>query len=97
MVLLGRHPLEMWIWLGYRLYSTYEAHSNLYLGHTWLAKIGLTVSEDAAFHSFHHEQSHRGNFSYPHWDILFGTMDHWLAEGGTEGYVAKRLGKGHLD
>jgi len=90
MLLFGRHPLVFWMWLAFRLEETYEAHSNYYFGDTFLAKIGLTHAENAAFHSAHHSVN-RGNFGFWHLDWLFGTMDSYLADGGTEGYVSKHL------
>eukprot|EP00512_Aurantiochytrium_limacinum_P010111 CAMPEP_0171558494 /NCGR_PEP_ID=MMETSP0960-20121227/12045_1 /TAXON_ID=87120 /ORGANISM="Aurantiochytrium limacinum, Strain ATCCMYA-1381" /LENGTH=326 /DNA_ID=CAMNT_0012109335 /DNA_START=27 /DNA_END=1004 /DNA_ORIENTATION=+ len=76
-ILFGRHPLIFFSWLFFRLVETYEAHSGYYFGHTWLAKIGLTNSENSAFHFSHHLQN-RGNFGSWHMDYLFGTMDAWI-------------------
>ena len=54
---------------------------------TFLHKIGLTYSEGAAFHDFHHT-GNRGNFGGPvYLDYFFGTMDAWFLLGGTQGYV----------
>ena len=40
-------------------------------------------------HDYHHT-GNRGNFGAPYLDWLHGTMDSWLAEGGIEGYIAKK-------
>lgn len=95
-LLFGRHPLMFFVWLMFRLEETYEAHSNFYFGNTWLAKIGLTHSENAAFHSHHHSRN-AGNFGMWHMDYAFGTMDVYVAGGGEEGYIAERLGKDDKD
>lgn len=73
-------------WLIYRFLETYEIHSGLYFGNTWLTAIGLTNSESARFHDFHHTDN-RGNYGWPWIDWLGGSMDSYLAhfDGTKEG------------
>ena len=83
-------PLSVWfLWLAWRLEQTYEAHSGYCFYGTWLHSIGLTNSEAAAYHDYHHT-GNRGNFGASYLDWMHGTMDSWLAEGGIEGYIAKK-------
>lgn len=70
-----------------KLESTYETHSGYCFHGSWLQKIGLTNSEQAAYHDFHHAKN-RGNFGHTYIDWVFGTMDGWLAVGGLGGYIA---------
>jgi len=89
-VLTGAHPAIFLVWLSYRLCQTYEAHSGYCFYGSWLHSIGLTNSESAAFHDFHHT-GNRGNFGFgppAYLDHCFGTMDGWLALGGIKGYLA---------
>ncbi len=95
MLFFGRHPLVFWTWLAYRLEETYDAHSGYYFGDTFLAKIGLTHSVNAAFHDAHHTDN-RGNFGFWCWDWLFGTMDAYVQMGDTEGYVKRTQVDEHL-
>jgi sterol desaturase/sphingolipid hydroxylase (fatty acid hydroxylase superfamily) len=82
----GAHPLVFLIWLACRLQQTYEAHSGYCFYGSWLHKIGLTNSDAAAYHDYHHS-GNRGNFGAVWLDWLCGTMDAWLQLGGTEGYI----------
>ncbi|CAK9061146.1 Putative methylsterol monooxygenase DDB_G0270946 (C-4 methylsterol oxidase), partial [Durusdinium trenchii] len=86
MAAYGTHPYLFFFWLIYRLEETYEAHS----GYTFLGKLGLFNGENSAFHHAHHLEN-RGNIGAWHIDALFGTIDAWLADGDTEGYVSKHL------
>ena len=89
--LAGCHPAIWLVWMSYRLCQTYEAHSGYCFYGSWLHSVGLTNSESAAFHDFHHT-GNRGNFGFgppAYLDHCFGTMDAWLAVGGIEGYLAQ--------
>jgi sterol desaturase/sphingolipid hydroxylase (fatty acid hydroxylase superfamily) len=88
-VISGAHPAIWLVWMSYRLIQTYEAHSGYCFYGSLLHRIGLTNSESAAFHDFHHT-GNRGNFGFgppSYLDHCFGTMDAWLALGGIEGYL----------
>lgn len=86
-LLTGSHVCVWFVWLMARLHQTYEGHSGYCFYGTFLHKIGLTYSEGAAFHDFHHT-GNRGNFGGPvYLDYFFGTMDAWFLLGGTQGYV----------
>lgn len=80
--------LIYYVWMVYRLINTYETHSGFCFYGTFLHKIGLTNSEIAAYHDFHHTKNH-GNFGSPFMDYLFGTMDAWMQLGACKGYVAQ--------
>jgi len=80
--------LIYYVWMVRRLIDTYEAHSGFCFSGTLLHKIGLSHSEMAAFHDFHHTKNH-GNFGSPFTDYLFGTMDAWMQLGAFKGYVAQ--------
>lgn len=84
----GAHPLVLFIWLVTRLQKTYESHSGYCFYGSLLHRIGLTSSESAAYHDFHHS-GNRGNFGAAYMDWAFGTMDAWLELGGTKGYIEK--------
>jgi sterol desaturase/sphingolipid hydroxylase (fatty acid hydroxylase superfamily) len=86
-MLLGSHPLVFLVWLSFRLEETYEAHSGYCFVGTFLHRIGLTNSEHAAYHDYHHVVN-KGNFGVdPFMDFLMGTNDHWRANGHNEGYI----------
>ena len=90
-IIAGCHPAVWLVWLAYRLCQTYEAHSGFCFYGSWLHSIGLTNSESAGFHDFHHT-GNRGNFGFgppSYLDHMFGTMDAWLALGGINGYLAQ--------
>lgn len=90
-ILVGCHPAIWLVWMAFRLCQTYEAHSGFCFYGSWLHSIGLTNSESAAFHDFHHT-SNRGNFGFgppAYLDHCFGTMDAWLAAGGIDGFLAR--------
>ena len=82
----GAHPIVFWVWLAARLQQTYEGHSGFCFYGTLLHRVGLTNSEGCAYHDYHHS-GNRGNFGSQWLDWSFGTMDSWLALGGTEGYI----------
>ena len=82
------HPLLFHLWLGVRLHQTYESHSGYAFHNSFLHKIGLTYSDETAFHDFHHTVN-KGNYSMVWIDALFGTMDPWVEGGGVEGYIKK--------
>ena len=63
-------------------------HSGYQLDETLAGKLGITAN-GAAFHDFHHT-ANCGNFGAEHMDWLFGTMDHWVRDGETAGYLQKR-------
>ena len=51
---MGAHPLVFLVWLAWRLEETLEAHSGYCFAGSWLHKIGLTNSDQAAYHDHHH-------------------------------------------
>lgn len=77
------------VWIILRLTQTYEVHSGFDFSDTLLAKVGL-LAGGANFHDHHHTVN-MGNFGALHTDWLFGTMDHYLAAGGREGYIGQRV------
>lgn len=88
-LMAGCHPAIWLVWVSYRLCQTYEGHSGYCFYGSWLHSIGLTNSDSAAFHDFHHTRN-CGNFGFgppSYLDYCFGTMDSWLAIGGIEGYL----------
>jgi len=82
----GAHPLVFFVWIIARLQQTYEGHSGFCFYGTFLHSIGLTYADGAAYHDFHHS-GNRGNFGALWLDWICGTMDAWVALGGTEGYI----------
>eukprot|EP01061_Rhynchopus_euleeides_P040348 TRINITY_DN693_c0_g1_i1.p1 TRINITY_DN693_c0_g1~~TRINITY_DN693_c0_g1_i1.p1 ORF type:complete len:322 (+),score=113.76 TRINITY_DN693_c0_g1_i1:71-1036(+) len=82
------HPLLFHMWVTSRIHQTYEAHAGFAFHGTLLHKLGLTYSDDAAFHDFHHTVN-KGNYSVQWVDALFGTMDTWVDGGCVEGYIQK--------
>jgi sterol desaturase/sphingolipid hydroxylase (fatty acid hydroxylase superfamily) len=88
LLLTGAHFHVAACWFFCRLTETYEAHSGYCFKHSWLNKIGLTHSGSAAHHDFHHT-CNKGNFGWAVLDYAFGTMDAWVALGGTDGYLAQ--------
>jgi sterol desaturase/sphingolipid hydroxylase (fatty acid hydroxylase superfamily) len=76
-VLTSVHPLIWFVWLTWRLEQTYEAHSGYCFKGTIFHKLGLTNSEAAEFHDYHHSEN-KGNYGDPFSDWLFGSMDSWL-------------------
>mmetsp|Transcript_9514 Transcript_9514/g.11411 ORF Transcript_9514/g.11411 Transcript_9514/m.11411 type:complete len:340 (-) Transcript_9514:443-1462(-) len=91
-ILLTKNPLMFYVWLWARLQETYEAHSGYCFANTFLHNIGLTNATHAAFHDFHHTNN-KGNFGDYFLDAMFGTIDHWQAIGGEEGYIAMKSKK----
>lgn len=90
-VLTGGHPLLQLAWLAGRLMQTYEGHSGYCFRGTALYAWGV-LGDAAPYHDFHHTKN-SGNFGAEYLDHFFGTMDAWLRQGGTPGYVAaKRQG-----
>jgi len=84
----GAHPLCVWVWIALRLQQTYEAHSGYcFEGHI-LDKLWILHSDSAAHHD-HHHTANQGNFGGGWTDWLFGTMDHYMAMGGKEGYMSR--------
>lgn len=89
-LLCGAHFSLVLSWLVNRLQQTYEGHSGYCFYGTFLHRIGLTNSDAAAYHDYHHT-GNRGNFGGPAYlDHFFGTMDAWMELGGVEGYIAKK-------
>ena len=70
-----------------RLQETYESHSGYCFRGSPLAAAGLSHWPQAAFHDHHHAVN-RGCFGWILLDWAFGTMDHWVAAGGIDGYLA---------
>ena len=88
---IGAHPLVQGVWLVLRLTQTYEVHSGYDFSESLVGKLGLTANE-SSFHDHHHTYN-VGNFGAEHTDWLFGTMDHYLRDGGRAGYMEKRKGE----
>jgi len=80
--------LILFVFIAIRLQETYEAHSGYCFHDTFLQRIGLTNSKQAAFHDFHHT-GNSGNFGFIWTDYLFGTMDAYVKLGMKEGYIKK--------
>jgi len=80
--------LILFVFIAIRLQETYESHSGYCFHDTVLQKIGLTNSQQAAFHDFHHT-GNCGNFGFIWTDYLFGTMDSYVQLGMKEGYIKK--------
>lgn len=95
-LVMGVHFHIFFTWLAVRLEQTYEGHSGYCFYGTWLHKIGLTNSEGAAYHDYHHTKN-CGNFGNCWLDDVFGTQDAWLAMGGVEGYIAKKRSENALN
>eukprot|EP00658_Telonema_sp_P-2_P007569 TRINITY_DN1282_c0_g1_i1.p1 TRINITY_DN1282_c0_g1~~TRINITY_DN1282_c0_g1_i1.p1 ORF type:complete len:269 (+),score=50.70 TRINITY_DN1282_c0_g1_i1:138-944(+) len=85
-LLFGRHPLVLVMWLGQRLQQTYESHSGYCFYGSWVHGIGLTNSHSTAWHDYHHT-GNQGNFGAAWLDWLCGTMDHFCELGMAEGYI----------
>ncbi|CAB9499430.1 Fatty acid hydroxylase domain-containing protein 2 [Seminavis robusta] len=75
------HPLCFFIWIGLRLQETYETHSGYRSGSIVFGK-----DYQVAHHDFHHSYN-QGNFGAFYLDWMFGTMDHYQAMSGYEGYL----------
>eukprot|EP01064_Diplonema_japonicum_P027549 TRINITY_DN3_c0_g3_i2.p1 TRINITY_DN3_c0_g3~~TRINITY_DN3_c0_g3_i2.p1 ORF type:complete len:343 (+),score=90.12 TRINITY_DN3_c0_g3_i2:85-1029(+) len=88
-MLTVNHPLPTMFWVWERLQQTYQTHSGYAFVGTLPHKLGITHTSGAAFHDFHHSVN-SGNYSEPWTDYVFGTMDPWLAQGGEEGYLARK-------
>lgn len=72
-------------WIAVRLQQTYEVHSGYCFRGSFLHKIGLTNSDGAAYHDFHHTKN-SGNFGGGMYlDYFFGTMDSYVKIGMAEG------------
>ena len=60
---------------------------------TWPAGTALyrwgLLGDSAPYHDFHHTVN-LGNFGAEYLDHMFGTMDKWLQQGGTQGYLARK-------
>jgi len=91
-VLMGAHPAVFMVWAVVRLEQTYEAHSGYSFAGSWLHKLGLTNSDAAAYHDFHHT-GNCGNFGAAYLDWLCGTMDVYVAQGGHEAYLKQHADK----
>jgi hypothetical protein len=86
----GAHFLVWFTWILTRLEEVYETHSGYCFYGTWAEKIGLTNSYKCAYHDYHHTEN-QGNFGGPEYlDVICGTQDGWLAQGGIEGYIAQK-------
>mmetsp|Transcript_5880 Transcript_5880/g.7632 ORF Transcript_5880/g.7632 Transcript_5880/m.7632 type:complete len:193 (-) Transcript_5880:238-816(-) len=84
---LGCHPLIQTVWIFLRMTQTYEVHSGYHLDNSLIGRLGLTCG--GAFHDYHHS-TNRGNFGADVvCDWLFGTMDHWVRDGGVTGYCKR--------
>eukprot|EP00759_Apiculatamorpha_spiralis_P049434 PhF_6_TR44253/c0_g1_i2/m.68095 len=74
---MGVHPFVWFTWLSWRLYQTFEAHSGYCFRGSLLQKIGLTFSQSAIFHDYHHSEN-KGNYGSPMTDYLGRSMDSYL-------------------
>ncbi|GMH83181.1 hypothetical protein TrVE_jg3750 [Triparma verrucosa] len=84
------HPLCVWVWIGLRLQQTYEAHSGYcFEGH--ILNTLWFLHADSAAHHDHHHTANQGNFGGLYTDWLFGTMDHYQALGGRQGYIDQKV------
>lgn len=81
-------PLCVIIWTLIRVQQTCFAHSGYVFNNHLLDTLGLAHSEEVIFHD-HHHSSNQGNFGCLFMDYIFGTMDHFAANGSFEGYMAK--------
>lgn len=93
-VLMGAHPLVLFVWLVARLEKTYETHSGYSFDGTVMQKLGLANGRGAIWHDFHHSHN-QGNFGNMYIDWLCGTMGPWSENGGWEAY-ARKGGDGRL-
>jgi methylsterol monooxygenase len=84
-LLIGTHPLLWLHLLGWRIYIGMEGHSGYSFRGSTLHKIGLTNSDDTAYHDCHHTTY--GNFGALYLDWLFGTQDYWAQVGEEDGYL----------
>ena len=89
-LLMGVHPLVLWVWLAWRVERACETHSGYCFQGTLMQRAGLLNSEDAKYHDFHHTRN-SGNFGvalsmegHSLWDHCFGTQDAWLQHLGTD-------------
>merc|ERR1712054_51754 len=89
-VFFGRHPFVLLIWITVRLFETYDGHSGYCFAGSWLSRIGL-FHTSSGYHDYHHTYSFRGNFGHPLLDYCCGTMDYWVRDGGTAGYMQSQL------
>jgi len=85
-IFFGRHPFVLLVWIVIRLNETYDGHSGYCFAGTWLSRVGL-LHTSTGYHDYHHTFSFRGNFGHPLLDYCCGTMDYWLKDGGSTGYV----------
>eukprot|EP00906_Rhabdomonas_costata_P030158 RCo042583 len=66
------------VWLGWRLWQTYEAHSGYDFSESPPGRIGLLHGERARFHDWHHSDN-RGNYGNNFiFDYFLGTMDSFV-------------------
>ena len=69
-LLCGSHAVVWWVWLGWRLFETYESHSGFYFPYLH--------GDVAAYHDEHHAHALRGNYAgSPFLDYVFGTNRWW--------------------
>lgn len=73
-LLLGVHAHLMWVYLGWRLWATYERHSGYSFRDHWLGKLGLFHGHGALYHDAHHTLNN-GNFGsgMDIFDVICGT------------------------
>jgi len=71
-VLCGAHVTVFWLWLAWRLWETYEAHSG------FAFPSFVLHGEQAHYHDYHHTRND-GNYSGDIlWDALMGTTGTWV-------------------
>lgn len=76
------------VWTLVRVQQTCFAHSGYVFNNHILDTLGIAHSEEVIFHD-HHHASNQGNFGCLFMDYMFGTMDHFVANGSFEGYMAR--------
>lgn len=86
------HPLAVVVWTLVRVQQTLFAHSGYCFTGTIWDHVGLAHCEEVIFHD-HHHASNQGNFGCLFMDWVFGTMDHFVYNGGFDGYLEKSAAK----
>jgi len=75
-LVLKAHPLTWMVYLGWRLWRTYEFHFGYSFVDSPLSKLGLLHGYSALYHDFHHTDN-MGNFTGPAhglWDHVIGLI-----------------------
>jgi sterol desaturase/sphingolipid hydroxylase (fatty acid hydroxylase superfamily) len=89
-ILVGKfHPLTLLVWLYLRLQQTYENHSGYSFYNTIFETLKLSHGSWASHHDYHHSHN-TGNFGSELCDWVCGTMDGYVKDGMTEGYLKRK-------